>query len=37
MDFGIQSNIQITPSIIVERIDCFRRALFDLVKKHHQV
>ncbi|CAF2744215.1 unnamed protein product [Rotaria sp. Silwood2] len=35
-DFGIVSNIQITPSIIIERIDCFRRALFDLVKRHHR-
>ncbi|CAM4840530.1 unnamed protein product, partial [Rotaria magnacalcarata] len=35
-DFRIQSNIQITPSIIIERIDCFRRSLFSLVKKHHQ-
>ncbi|CAF4154915.1 unnamed protein product, partial [Rotaria magnacalcarata] len=35
-DFRIQSNIQITPSIIIERIDCFRRSLFNLVKKHHQ-
>jgi len=29
--------MQITPSIIVERIDCFRRALLDLVKKHHRI
>ncbi|UJR25884.1 hypothetical protein I4U23_007232 [Adineta vaga] len=29
-DFGIQTNVQITPSIIVERIDCFRRALLSL-------
>lgn len=36
-DFGIQSNIQITPAIIVERIDCFRRSLLNLVKTHHQV
>ncbi|CAF3281953.1 unnamed protein product [Rotaria socialis] len=35
-DFRIQSNIQITPSIIIERIDCFRRSLLNLVKKHHQ-
>jgi hypothetical protein len=36
-EFGIQSNIQISPSIIVERIDCFRRALLNLVKSHHRV
>jgi hypothetical protein len=36
-DFNIQSNMQITPSMIVERIDCFRRALFNLVKTHHRV
>ncbi|CAF0855703.1 unnamed protein product [Rotaria sordida] len=36
IDFGIESNMQITPSIIIERIDCFRRALFDLVKRHHR-
>lgn len=36
-DFGIQSNMQITPSIIIERIDCFRRALLNLVKTHHRV
>ncbi len=36
-DFDIQSNIQITPSIIVERINCFRRTLLDLVKTHHRV
>lgn len=35
-DFSIQSNMQITPSIIVERIDCFRRALFHIVKTHHR-
>ncbi|CAF0880917.1 unnamed protein product [Adineta steineri] len=35
-DFGIQSNIQITPAIIVERIDCFRCALLNLVKIHHR-
>ncbi|CAF3328191.1 unnamed protein product [Rotaria sp. Silwood1] len=36
INFGIESNMQITPSIIIERIDCFRRALFDLVKGHHR-
>lgn len=36
-DFGIQSNDQIPPSIIVERIDSFRRALLNLVKMHHRV
>jgi hypothetical protein len=36
-DFGIQSDMQITALIIVERIDCFRRALLNLVKAHHRV
>jgi len=36
-DFGVQSHVQITPSIIVERINCFRRALFNIVKIHHRV
>lgn len=36
-DFGIESNMQINASIIVERIDSFRRALFQLVKTHHRV
>ena len=36
-DFDIQSNMQITPSIIVERINCFRHILFNLVKRHHRV
>jgi len=36
-DFGIQSHVQITPSIIVERINCFRHALLNLVKTRHRV
>ncbi|CAF0857906.1 unnamed protein product [Adineta ricciae] len=35
-DFGIQANVQITPAMIVERIDCFRRALLNSVKAHHR-
>lgn len=36
-DFSIQPGVEINPSIIVERIDCFRRSLFQIVKAHHQV
>ena len=33
----IQSDVQINPSMIVERIDLFRRSLFQIVKSHHRV